>query len=248
MTDRALYVAMSGASATMRAQASVSHNLANANTTGFQATLSGTVAAPVAGPGHASRVAAGFQNLGVSSARGAMTSTGGTLDVALQPDRWLAVQATDGSTGYTRAGDLKLTPEGQLTTASGLPVLGADGAPIAIPPHNQLGIATDGTISVVPQGQPASTIAQVGRLGVYTATQAQLARGGDGLMRTAPGVVPMLAEGASVMPGTLEGSNVEATSMLVQMIQLARQFETQVRVLRTADENARSSNSILSSR
>ncbi len=248
MTDRALYVAMSGASATMRAQASVSHNLANANTTGFQATLSGTVAAPVAGDGLASRVAAGFQNLGVSSARGAMTTTGGALDVALNPDRWLAVQAGDGSTAYTRAGDLKMTPEGQLTTAGGLPVLGSDGAPVAIPPHNSLSIATDGTISIVPQGQPASTITQIGRLGVFAAKQAELTRGDDGLMRAAPGANLAPATGAALTSGTLEGSNVEATSMLVSMIQLARQFETQVRVLHTADENARSANSLLSSR
>lgn len=248
MTDRALYVAMTGASATMRAQASVSHNLANANTTGFQATLAGTVAAPIEGEGLRSRVSAGFQTLGVSNARGAMTSTGGTLDVAMHPDRWLAVQATDGTTAYTRAGDLKMTPEGQLTTASGLPVLGSDGAPVAIPPHSHLSIASDGTISIVPQGQPVSTIAQAGRLGVFTAAQTQLQRGDDGLMRAAPGANPEPALGASLTPGTLEGSNVEATTMLVSMIQLARQFETQVRVLHTADENARSTNSLLSSR
>ena len=58
MTDRALYVAMTGASASLKTQASVSHNLANADTVGFQATLSGTTAAPVEGAGHASRVTA----------------------------------------------------------------------------------------------------------------------------------------------------------------------------------------------
>ena len=58
MTDRALYIAMTGASANLQAQASVAQNLANADTVGFQATLDGTVAAPVAGAGLASRVAA----------------------------------------------------------------------------------------------------------------------------------------------------------------------------------------------
>ncbi|HEY4555343.1 MAG TPA: flagellar basal body rod protein FlgF [Lysobacter sp.] len=248
MTDRALYIAMTGASATLRAQASVSHNLANTDTVGFQATLSGTMAAPVQGEGLDARVAAEFRNLGTSQARGEIVNTGNALDVALQPDRWLAVQAADGGTAYTRAGNLQITPNGMVVTGTGLQVLGADGAPLAVPPHDSIGIANDGTVSIVPQGQPASTIAQAGRLGVYTATQAQLARGDDGLMRAVPGVVPALADGASVTPGALEGSNVEATSMLVQMIQLARQFETQVRVLHTADENARSSNSLLSSR
>lgn len=248
MTDRALYVAMTGASATLRAQASVSHNLANTDTVGFQATMSGTVAAPVDGPGHATRVSAGFQNLGVSSARGEYINTGGTLDVALHPGRWLAVQATDGTVAYTRAGNLQLTPNGLLTTASGLPVLGADGAPVAIPPHDSLSIASDGTISAVPQGQPPATIAEIGRLGVYDATQQQLVRGDDGLMRARPGVEPAAAAGPSLTPGAVEGSNVEATTALVSMIELARTFEMQVRVLQNSDENARSSNSLLSLR
>ncbi|GHA89341.1 flagellar basal body rod protein FlgF [Cognatilysobacter bugurensis] len=248
MTDRALYVAMTGASASLRAQASVSHNLANTDTVGFQATMSGTVAAPIDGEGHRTRVNAGFQNLGVSGARGHIMTTGNPLDVALHADRWLAVQATDGTTAYTRAGNLQVTPNGLLTTRSGLPVLGPDGAPVAIPPNDSMSIASDGTISVVPQGQPAATIATAGTIGVFQATQSQLVRGDDGLFRPAPDVQPALATGASMTPGALEGSNVEATTALVSMIELSRHFEMQVRVLQTSDENARSANSLLSSR
>jgi len=248
MTDRSLYIAMSGASATMRAQASVAQNLANADTVGFQATLSGTVAAPVTGPGLASRSAATFQNLGVSGERGELVTTGGDLDVALNPDQWLAVQATDGSTAYTRAGNLQLTPNGLLTTVNGLPVLGPDGAPVSIPPNQSLSIASDGTISIVPQGQPASTLTQAGKLGVFSATQSQLVRGDDGLMRAAPGQELTAATGPCINAGAIEGSNVQATDMLVSMIELSRAFETQVRLLHTNDENARSANSLLSSR
>jgi len=249
MTDRALYIAMTGASATLRAQASVAQNLANSDTVGFQATLDGTVAAPVAGAGLASRVAAEHRTLGVSSDSGALLNTGGELDVALRPGNWLAVQASDGSTAYTRAGDLKLSPNGLLTTASGLSVLGADGAPVTIPPYQSLSIASDGTISVVPQGQPASTMSEAGRLQVVTASTNDLARADDGLMRAAPGRAPPVpATGASLTSGALEQSNVDASAMLVSMIQLARQFEMQVRVLHSADENAKSANSLLSSR
>lgn len=246
--DRALYIAMTGASATLKAQASVSHNLANADTVGFQATLSGTVAAPVTGAGHASRVAAEYRTLGVSNAGGELLNTGNALDVALQGDRWLAVQDSTGGTAYTRAGDLKLTPNGLLTTASGAPVLGADGAPVAVPPYESLTIGGDGTISIVPLGQPASTVTEAGRLKVVEATTGQLVRGDDGLMRAAPGSEPLPAAGTVLTAGALEGSNVDATSMLVQMIQLSRQFEMQVRLLHSGDENARSANSLLSSR
>ncbi|MBF6025590.1 flagellar basal body rod protein FlgF [Lysobacter niastensis] len=248
MTDRALYIAMTGASATLKTQASVSHNLANADTVGFQATLSGTVAAPVSGAGHASRVAASHQTLGISGARGALINTGNPLDVALDPDRWLAVQDERGGVAYTRAGDLKLSPNGVLTTASGRPVLGTDGAPMTIPPHQSLDIGGDGTISVVPQGQPASTMTQAGRLQIVSASTKDLVRGDDGLMRAAPGKEPAPAAGKVLTGAVVEDSNVEATSMLVSMIQLARQFEMQVRVLQSGDENARSANSLLSSR
>lgn len=249
MIDKALYVAMTGASATLKAQAAVSHNLANANTVGFQATLAGTVAKPVEGPGLQSRVAAAYRSLGVSAASGPVTTTGKATDVALDPGHWLAVQAADGGTAYTRAGDLQLTANGLLTTASGQPVLDGNGAPVAVPPHESLLIGNDGTISIVPLGQPPSTITQAGRLQVVAADTAALVRGEDGLMRAPPGTEPPPpAAGEVLTAGALEGSNVDSTAMLVSMIQLSRQFEMQVRVLQSADENARASNQLLSSR
>lgn len=248
MTDRALYVAMTGASASLQAQASVAQNLANADTVGFQATLDGTVAAPVTGAGLASRVAAAHRTLGVSAAPGALQNTGNELDVALHADRWLAVQTPDGTTAYTRAGNLQLNPNGMLTTSTGLPVLGADGAPLAIPPYQSLHIAGDGTVSIVPQGQPASTITEAGRIGVVQASTRDLVRGDDGLMRAKPGATPAPSTGPTLTAGALEGSNVDATSMLVSMIEMARQFETQVRLLHNVDQNAQSANSLLSSK
>lgn len=247
--DRALYIAMTGASATLHAQASVSHNLANANTVGFQATLSGTVAAPVKGQGLASRVAAIDRTLGISAAAGAITTTDNPLDVALGGDRWLAVQDSTGGVAYTRAGDLKLSQNGLLTTASGRPLLDQSGAPMSVPPADSIHIGSDGTVSIVPQGQPASTITNTGRLQVVEARTRDLVRGEDGLMRAAPGAAPpSVAAGNVLSSGVLEGSNVDGTAMLVSMIQLARQFEMQVRVLHSGDESARAANTLLSSR
>lgn len=246
--DKSLYIAMTGASATLRGQAAVSHNLANADTVGFQATLSGTVAAPVEGPGLASRVATMQRTLGVSDASGAITTTGNPLDVALQGDRWLAVQDRNGGVAYTRAGDLKLDQNGLLTTASGLQVLDQGGAPMALPPSDAIEIGGDGTVSVVPQGQPMATMSAIGRLQVVAASTRDLVRGDDGLMRAAPGAAPPPAAGTVLTAGVREGSNVDATGMLVSMIELARQFEMQVRVLHSGDESARAANTLLSSR
>lgn len=247
--DKSLYIAMTGASATLRGQSTVAHNLANADTTGFQATLGGTVAVPVEGPGLASRVATVQRNLGVSDAPGARTTTGNPLDVALAPGHWLAVQDPNGDVAYTRAGDLKLNPNGLLTTASGLQVLDAGGAPMALPPFDAVEIGGDGTVSLVPQGQPMATMAEAGRLRVVAADTRTMQRGDDGLMRLPPGAEPPpQATGNVLVAGVREGSNVDATGMLVSMIELARQFEMQVRVLQSGDETARMANTLLSTR
>lgn len=247
--DKAIYTAMTGASANLQGQAAVAHNLANANTIGFQATLHNLRAMPVQGPGLASRTAAVREDGGVDGSVGARIETGRTLDIALHQERWLAVQAADGGTAYTRAGNLQLTANGQLLTAAGQPVLDGQGAPVAIAPHDSLHVGADGTISIVPQGQPATDVTNIGRLQVVEAPQAQLRRGPDGLMRPAdPDAPPPAAAGAVLASGQLEQSNVNTAQTLVRMIELSRQFEMQVRVLQSADENAKSGNSLLSSR
>ena len=244
--DKALYIAMTGARATLQAQGTVSHNLANADTAGFKAALANTEAFPVRGSGHASRVAALHVDQGFDARPGPLQVTGNALDVSLQADRWLAVQAPDGSEAYTRAGNLSLTPNGQLVTAGGHPLLDQEGNPMALPPHQALEIGHDGTVSIVPLGEGADTLAVLGRLKVVEAPAARLSRGLDGLMRNTTPQQPLLqAPGAVMTTGTLEHSNVDTAGTLVQMIQLQRQFEMQVRVIKTGDENARAANGLL---
>ncbi|MCL6618483.1 flagellar basal body rod protein FlgF [Thermomonas hydrothermalis] len=246
MTDRAIYVAMTGASAMLRQQATVAHNLANVDSTGFQASLDATVAAPVTGPGLPTRVATTARTLGVDARAGAIRNTGNPLDVALKPERWLAVQDATGGVAYTRAGDLTVNANGMLVTARGQPVLGADGAPLTIPAYQAIEIGQDGTISIVPQGQPASTMTEAGRLQIVAAKTTELQRGDDGLMRPPPGAAaPPAATGAALISGALESSNVDVAGALVSMITLSRQFDMQVQLLRREDENFRATNSIV---
>ncbi|MCR6687126.1 flagellar basal body rod protein FlgF [Pseudoxanthomonas sp.] len=244
--DKALYVAMTGARATLQAQGTVSHNLANADTAGFKAALANTEAFPVRGPGYASRTAAMHIDQGFDARVGAQQVTGNPLDVSLQADRWLAVQAPGGEEAYTRAGNLSLTPNGQLVTAGGHPLVDPQGNPITLPPHQSLDIGQDGTISIVPLGEGAATMAVVGRIKVVAASQEQLTRGLDGLMRQADPQQPLAqAPGAVMATGALEQSNVDAAGALVQMIQLQRQFEMQVKVISRGDDNAQSANTLL---
>lgn len=238
--DRALYVAMTGAIQTLRAQTANSHNLANASTTGFKAELAANLATAVQGPGLQTRVNAVLNSNGWDARSGALQQTGRDLDLAFRENSWLAVQAPDGSEAYTRAGDLQLDELGQLKTGAGHLVLG-DGGPLSVPQSSSITIGADGTITVVPAGQASSAPVQVGRLKVVDAAPQQLQRGGDGLMRPKPGQDLNPAAGNAVISGVLESSNVNLADAMVTMIQLARQFELQTKAMKTVEDNATAS-------
>ena len=125
--DRMLYVAMSGASETMLAQGANSNNLANASTTGFLSDLQQFRSMPVFGDGFPTRVYALSERPDIDFAHGSIQATGRDMDIAVQGDSWMAVQAKDGSEAMTRAGDLQIDANGLLLTGTGLPVLGNNG-------------------------------------------------------------------------------------------------------------------------
>ncbi len=244
--DKALYVAMTGARASLQAQGTVSHNLANADTPGFKEALANTEAFRIQGQGYPSRIDALHVDAGFNRRMGAQQITGNALDLSLREGNWLAVQSATGEEAYTRGAALSLTPNGQLVTSGGHPVLDDNGNPIAIPPYQAMEIGGDGTISIIPQGEGPQTMAMVARLRVVQAPNEQLERGLDGLMRNTDPQQPFAqAAGKALDSGQLEGSNVDAAGALVQMIQLQRQFEMQVKVIKHGDENARTANSML---
>jgi flagellar basal-body rod protein FlgF len=241
--DKALYVGMTGAIQTLQAQAVNSHNLANASTTGFRAQLLQAESVAVQG-GNGSRVNVRAVEGGWDDSPGVIEQTGRDLDIAMGQGTWLAVQARDGSEAYTRRGDLQIDAFGQLLTGNGDLVLG-DGGPLTIPPSTSVRIASDGTVSVVPQGQGPEAQAVVGRLKLIEGDAQQLERGADGLMRSKSGSEPPLAAGATLISGALESSNVNLADAMVNMIALARQFELQTRIMKSADDNAQAASQIL---
>ena len=228
---------MTGAKQLMQAQALVSHNLANVSTTGFRADLARFTAQPIEGPGYASRVNTVATGLGFDRSQGALVQTGNVLDVAIDGDGWLAVQARDGSEAYVRSGSLKVNSVGLLETERGELVLG-DNGPLAVPPHTQISLAADGTISIVPQGQGPETMAQIGRLKLVNPEVARLTKRADGLVTVADGVEVESDANVKVASGFIETSNVNIAATLVDMIEFQRQFEVAVRMMQTADQNA----------
>jgi len=238
--DRLIYLAMSGAKATMQRQETLANNLANVSTLGFRAELAAFRAVPVEGSGASTRVYSLESTPGYDATPGQVAATGRNLDVAMKGASWLAVQGLDGTEAYTRGGSLDINADGNLVTTSGLTVLG-DGGPIQIPTDTQVGIAADGTVSVTDTNGRSNS---VGKLKLVT-PEAPLTRGIDGLFRAGDGDLsadPL----ARVQDGALEGSNVSAVETMVAMIAAARQFEAQMKSLSNAEGNDKAASQLLS--
>lgn len=244
--DRFLYISMSGAKETLRAQTSNNHNLANASTNGFRANLDAFQTRAVAGSGHASRAYATDATTGWDSTQGALQNTGRDLDVGIQGAGWIAVQGADGREAYTRAGDLRVDPSGLLMNGAGHIVMG-DGGPVSVPQNSSVLVAADGTISVIPIGQGPETTSQVGRIKLVNPPAEAMVRGDDGLFRQADGQDAAPDANVRLVSGALEASNVNVANAMVKMIELSRQFDLQVKAMRTAEENAAASAQLLRS-
>lgn len=249
--DRLIYTAMTGAAQTLGRQAAVAHNLANVTSTGYRAeahrlravqVLSANSPAPLAT--RAFTVDASTYN---DYSSGPMQYTGRTLDVAIAGPGWLALSMPDGSEAYTRNGSLEVSVNGVLQTRTGIPVQG-DGGTITVPADVKVTIGRDGTVSVVPETGAQNTVNSIGRIKLVNPPEADLVRGGDGLFRVAGGGAAAADEATQVASGYLEGSNVNAVEEMVTMISLSRQFEAQVKMLQSADQNDKSATQVISAR
>ncbi len=245
--DKAVYIAMSSASNIMKAQEIHSNNLANANTTGFQADLAQMRSMGLYyGDGHNTRAYAQTENPATDFERGSMISTGRDLDVAVEGDGWIAVQAPNGGEAFTRAGSLKINAQGQLLTGNGLPVLG-DRGPIAVPPADNVTVGTDGTITIQPAGQSSDVLSTVDRIKLVDPDYAALEKGSDGLVRRRDGQAEPPDAGTRLQSGFLESSNVSAVNELTNIMSLARQFEVNVKMMETMERNSEAATQLLRS-
>ncbi|OHV12021.1 flagellar basal-body rod protein FlgF [Kushneria phosphatilytica] len=248
--DHMIYTALSGAKQTLERQSIVANNMANASTPGFRAELSAYRAVPVNGAGHQTRAIVAESTPGSDFQTGTIQTTGRALDVAIDGQGWLAVQSPDGSEGYTRGGGLQVDSTG-LLRSNGQAVLGEDG-PIVMPlGAEDVSIASDGTISAVAAGGQPNARAEIGRLKLVNPAEGSLMRGEDGLfhIRTPngqPAPAQPLDDTVRLVSGAIESSNVNPTEAMVAMIDNARRFEMQMKMLQSADENDQKANSLLS--
>jgi len=236
---------MTGAKQIMQAQAVNNNNIANANTTGFRADAVSFTSNPIYGPGYASRVNAVAGDAGVDFASGVLSSSNRPLDIAVNGKGFIAVQGANGKEAYTRAGDLRVTADGMVVTATGLQVLSETG-PLQVPPATQTTIGGDGTVSVVPLGLSPAAQSQVDRVKLVNPPTSTLQKGPDGLLYLKSGGKAPTDEAVTLSSGVLESSNVNAAMSLVNMIELQRLYEFQIKSINSTDQNEQSAERLMS--
>jgi flagellar basal-body rod protein FlgF len=221
------YAACSGLMSRTEALDTIANNLANVSTAGFRAShnVFGSVLATL-GNSPLSALNQDANDFGVLSGtqldttQGALVRTGNDLDLAMEGPGYFAVQTATGPV-YTRGGNFRVSPQGQLITASGDPVLG-DNGPITIV-GTPVSISTDGTIS--------ANDAISGRLKLVEFAPAVEVHSAGGTYYTAPAGTAVPATNSQVRQGMLENSNVNPVTSVVEMITAEREVETMRRVL-----------------
>ena len=231
--DRRIYTSLAGMRGSMSRQTAIANNLANAQTPGFRGDLAEAQSLWLQGGGHGTRAMSSDEVIGADMRAGSITATGRDLDIAMQGDALLVVQAENGEEAYTRRGDLQIAASGLLTTGDGRPVQGAQG-PVTIPAADSIRIDDQGRVWVVPAGGDPENPQEVDRLRLATPAGSDIVKGLDNLFRVkGGGILPDDPE-ARVIAGSIEGSNVSATTALVEMIEASKSWDTQLRMVSSA--------------
>ena len=173
-----------------------------------------------------------------------MIETGRMLDVAMGGQSMLTVQGQDGQEAYTRRGDLSVTATGVLQNGDGRPVIGENG-PISVPPGGEVTISPDGQVRVRDPATPNAPPNRVDRLKLVSPAGTRIEKGLDGLFRVyGGGSLPSDLE-AKVTAGSLEQSNVNASDVLVQMVEAQRLFDIRTKLISTAKDVDESSAALM---
>jgi flagellar basal-body rod protein FlgF len=242
--DRLIYTVATGTKHILDQQATTSNNLANIRTTGFRAQMDAFRAVPVTGEGMNTRTMVTSDTIGSDFSSGPLQITGRDLDVAIKGKGWIALQLPDGSEAYTRNGALTASPNGLLLGAGGMTVAG-EGGPITIPPNSNVSIGADGTVATITTDTPPAVSTVLGRIKLVNPPEQDMVRGDDGLFRVKNGQPAASDPSVVVAGGALEGSNVNAVDAMVNMISLARSFDTQMSLLKNAENNAAKASQLL---
>lgn len=244
--EKLIYTAVSGAELNNTALKVTANNLANVSTAGFKADLEQAQSMQVTGSGFRTRYHAQMLPVTTDLSAGPMMETGRKLDVALSDGGFLEVIDDNGEPAYTRSGNLEIDADGFLTVNNRR--VQSNIGDIQLGDFAELEIAPDGIINVVPLG--GGVIAEEAQIKLASTGDegAVMVKGRDGLFR-AENLEPLdMDEAIRLRTGVLEGSNVNAVQEMIKTMNISRQFEMNINMMKAADELANSGNKLVSGR
>jgi len=242
--DRSLYISMSGAKESLIAQANNANNLANANTDGFKQDFNEFRAQHVQGPGWRTRAYAMDERPATDFSPGAVKVTGRDLDVMTPQDGFLAIQTPDGQEAYVRSASMQVSPQGDLLDVHGNPMLNEGGTPINLPPFKRIHIGQDGSIGIIPVDSANNIMEQVDQLRLVKPNIKDLTKDLSGFIRY-KGQGKLNQDSVTLNSGALETSNVNTAKALIDMIELTRKYEMQIKMMKTTKEDGAKTDSLL---
>jgi flagellar basal-body rod protein FlgF len=213
--DNGVYIMLSRQTAMFRKMNTVANNIANSNTTGFQAEKM-MFTDYLIDDGNRNKMAF-TQDIASyhEEAEGSMQVTGGQLDMAISGDGYFTIELPNGGRAYTRAGNFQVDGNGVLTTAEGLPVLDNGGQRIQMEQEDRnIRVGEDGLLMVDNQERAV--------IGVVEFPNPQTLEHMSGSMMRADGQAPGVAINSRVLHGVLEESNVVAVQEIVEMTKTSR--------------------------
>ncbi|WP_163934423.1 flagellar basal body rod protein FlgF [Paraferrimonas sp. SM1919] len=238
--DKLMYTAVSGATRAMQGQQVHAHNLANGDSMGFKAQFERSEAHRLEGTGYQARVLNHAVAAGTSFAHGELEVTGRELDIAVSGDGYFAV-AEGEQERYVRTGQLRINGDNQLVLGN-RPVMGINGA-IEIPENRRITIGANGMINMEPQDGGLSV--QLDTIKLVNPANNQLTKTLDGLYKTIDDQPLDVNDEVSLVTGHLEGSNVNPVAEMIANMNMSRQFEMQIKMMKAADSLAQAGNRLI---
>ena len=235
--DKLAFVALASVKEQAKVRASITNSMANASTVGFKESFeAATSAVKITGPGFSRFQPALVLEDVIKLTPGAIVETGRALDISMSKSTVLGVQAADGTTAFTRRGDLRVSGAGLLENMAGHVVLG-EGGTITMPQGKLISVTADGTILASSPTNPSEAPAEVAKLLLRDASETTLVRRPDGLFEPSEAALKGQdfdtgPEPVSVRSGALEGSNVSVIDTMVKMMDFTRQFEMQIKMIK----------------
>jgi flagellar basal-body rod protein FlgF len=244
MSINAFYTTMAGLQAVGARMEALSSNLANLQTPGYSAVQALTEAAPYQGSAAPSGTDVVALTPAADTTAGPLNHTGNPMNLGLTGNAWLEVQTANGP-ALTRNGAVQVTSDGILADSNGNPILNVSGTPISLPKLASLSVGSDGTISGIPASQPGAQSQNYGQINLVSTPSAAMTSLGGSLFSPADPNALLQSQTGSVSQGYLNGSNVDPTSEMVELVDASRSYQLQTELMKTQFGNGQQLNSFL---